>query len=197
MTCTMQMKVSAAFHLFLFQHIPTDVSSHSMASACKNERCASSIVSCRRLPVFGSRRTPAYHIPYEYSRWSSCEVAVSSCLFDLTCNESTSHFHSFAVTIVGVSPSTGDRFASCPHHARFVRHFFVGFEVVIPRHFLHACLSHLSRKTVTLFTSSAWSPSQSFATYCTSHFIIPSVHNSSRSGHTPRFNPMFLLCLNV
>ena len=40
-------------------------------------------------------------------------------------------------------------------------------------------------------------PLLTFATNCTSHFIIPSMHNTSRSGHTPRFNAMFLLCLNV
>ena len=95
------------------------------------------------VPCFGSRCSHAYHISYECQRWSSCEVVVSPFLFDFPCNQSTRHLRSFTVTFVDVSPSTGDRFASCSHHARFICHILIGFELVIPRHFLHACFGHI------------------------------------------------------
>ena len=56
---------------------------------------------------------------------------------------STSHLHSFTVTFVDVSPSTGDRFAFCSRHARFICHYLINYEIVIPRHFLHVCSGHI------------------------------------------------------
>ena len=51
------------------------------------------------------RRSPACHVTHKCQRWYSCEVAVSPFLFDLAREQSTSHFHTFAVTFVDVSPS--------------------------------------------------------------------------------------------
>ena len=85
------------------------------ASECKKASFASSTRSCRLIHVLV--RVAALLLTY---RTSSREVDVSSFLLDFTCNQSTSHFHSFAVTFVDVSSSTRDRFSSCPHHERFI-----------------------------------------------------------------------------
>ena len=121
-----------AVHAYLQQ--PTSISVSQVrwfhvsasASACRKARFASSTESCRLFPVLV--RVAALliaYLHYERLRWSSCEVAVSPFLFDLPCNQSTSHFHSFTVTFVDVSPSTRDRFACCSHPAHLVISFAI------------------------------------------------------------------------
>ena len=121
-----------AVHAYLQQ--PTSISVSQVrwfhvsvsASACRKALFQSRPRSCRLFPVLV--RVAALLITYLYyerQRWSSCEVTVSPFLFDLPCNQATSHFHLFTVTFVDVSPSTRDRFACCSHPAHLVISFAI------------------------------------------------------------------------
>ena len=87
---------------------------------------ASSTMSCRR----------------ECQWRCSIELTVSTFLFDLTRDQSTSHFHTFIVTFVYVSSPTGNGFASGPHTS-FIRHLLKCIELVISCHLFRACLRHV------------------------------------------------------
>ena len=79
---------------------------HRSASACRNTRLASRIMSCRRLPVFVSVAAPL--ITYRSSASGGAPAKWLWVPFRLifTHDQSTPYFHTVAVTLVDVFPST-------------------------------------------------------------------------------------------